>query len=370
MRATRAEVDLEAVRHNVEVLRAAAAPAELCAVVKADGYGHGAIAVSQAALDAGASWLAVALVEEGAVLRRSGIEVPVLLLSPPPAGDAPAALRWGLRLTTCRAEDVDAASAAAVEAGTTARLHLKVDTGMQRIGARPDEAVALARRIADTPGVELEAVWTHCAVADEPANPFTDTQLDRFEAVLAELDAAGLRPPIAHAANSAAAIDHRRARHDLVRVGIATYGIAPSPALADRLPLRAAMTLRSEVSHVKGVTAGSGISYGLRHTFDADTVVATVPIGYADGVPRTLSSRGGAVLIGGRRCPMVGVVTMDQLMVDCGPSADVAIGDEVVLLGEQGDERITADDWAEATGTIAYEVVCGIGPRVPRVYPG
>ena len=370
MRATRAEVDLGAIRHNVALLAEAVAPARLCAVVKADGYGHGAIAVGHAALEAGAEWLAVALVEEGAVLRRSGIDVPVLLLSQPRPDDVAAAVRWDLRCTVDTADGVAAAAEAARAAGTTARLHLKVDTGMRRVGAQPDEVVGLAEAVAAADGVELEALWTHCAVADEPGHAFTDTQLDRFDAVVAELEARGLRPPMLHAANSAAAIDHPRARLDLVRAGIATYGIPPAPALADRLDLRPAMALKSEVSHLKEVPAGDGLSYGLRHVVARDTVVATVPIGYADGVPRRLSLAGGEVLVGGRRRPMVGVVTMDQLLVDCGPGADVAVGDEVVLLGAQGDERITADEWAAATGTIAYEVVCGIGPRVPRVYPG
>ena len=370
MRATRAEVDLGAIRHNVALLAEAVAPARLCAVVKADGYGHGAIAVGHAALEAGAAWLAVALVEEGAVLRRSGIDVPVLLLSQPRPDDVAAAVRWDLRCTVDTAAGVAAAARAAREAGATARLHLKVDTGMRRVGAQPGEVVGLAEAIAAADGVELEALWTHCAVADEPGNDFTDAQLDRFEAVVAELEARGLRPSLLHAANSAAAIDHPRARLDLVRAGIATYGIPPAPALADRLDLRPAMALKSEVSHVKAVPAGDGLSYGLRHVVARDTVVATVPIGYADGVPRALSLAGGEVLVGGRRRPMVGVVTMDQLLVDCGPGADVAVGDEVVLLGGQGDERITADEWAAATGTIAYEVVCGIGPRVPRLYPG
>ena len=373
MRATRAEVDLGAVRHNVALLAEAVAPAAVCAVVKADGYGHGAIAVGHAALEAGATWLAVALVEEGAVLRRSGIDVPILLLSQPRPADVAAAVRWDLRLAVDTAAGIAEAGRAAAAAGTTARLHLKVDTGMHRVGAQPDEVVALARLVASTPGVELEALWTHCAVADEPGNGFTDRQLDRFDAVVAELAAHDLRPPLLHAANSAAAIDHPRARLDLVRAGIATYGIAPSPAMAGRLDLHPALSLKSEVSHVKVVAAGEGVSYGLRHVLDADRVVATVPVGYADGVPRGLSLAGGEVLVGGRRRPMVGVVTMDQLLVDCGPAAegtDVAVGDEVVLLGAQGGERITADDWAAATGTIAYEVVCGIGPRVPRIYPG
>jgi alanine racemase len=366
MRAVRAEIDLAAVAENVQTLVDLVSPAKVCAVVKADGYGHGAIAVSEAALEAGASWLGVALVEEGAVLRKADIPAPILLLSQPRSADVRAALDYDLRLTSYTPEGIEAMAAAARKRGT-ARVHLKIDTGMNRVGCRPADALRLAKEIDRHDKVELEAMYTHCAVADEPGNPFTAEQLDRFDEVVTELEAAGLRPPMLHAANSAAAIEHPRSRYDLVRIGIALYGIAPSPALAGRVPLHPAMSLSAEVSMVKRVPAGEAISYGLRHRFECDTTVATVPIGYADGVPRGLSLRGGEVLVGGRRRPMTGVVTMDQLMVDCGDD-EVSIGAEVVLLGEQGADRITVDDWAARMDTIAYEVVCGIGPRVPRHY--
>ncbi len=373
MRAARADVDLGAIAHNIEVLANHVAPAEVCAVVKADGYGHGAIAVGQAAIEAGATWLAVALIEEAAVLRKAGISAPILILSQPRLDDFEAAVHYDLRLTVYSAEGIEAAAAAAVAEEKPARLHLKVNTGMNRVGAAPVDVVELARLASGRPEVELEALWTHCAVADEPDHPFTTQQLDVFGHVVAELDAEGLRPPMLHAANSAAAIDHPQARFDLVRAGIAVYGVAPSPPLADRLRLEPAMRLSAEVSMVKRVIAGERVSYGLRHEFEAPTTVVTVPIGYADGVPRRLSAHGGQVLIGGRRHPIVGVITMDQLMVDVG-DLDVAVGDEVVLIGEQdaGDggatERVRAEDWAALTDTIAYEIVCGVGPRVPRFY--
>lgn len=367
MRAARAEVDLGAIAHNVRTLADLAAPAALCAVVKADGYGHGAIAVGEAALAAGASWLGVALVEEGAVLRKAGIEAPILLLSQPRTSDLDDALDYDLRLTVYTEEGIEAVAQAVAPRGATARLHLKVDTGMNRVGCRPADAVRLAKEIAERPGLELEALWTHCAAADEPGDGFTDDQLDRLDEVTAELAAAGMRPPMVHAANSAATLDHPRARLDLVRTGIAVYGLAPAPALAGRVALRPAMTLRAEVSMVKRVSAGETVSYGRRHVFERATTVATVPIGYADGVPRGLAGAGGEVLVGGRRRPVVGVVTMDQLMVDCGDDP-VAVGDEVVLLGRQGGEEVTAEEWADRLDTIAYEVVCRIGPRVPRRY--
>jgi alanine racemase len=367
MRATRADIDLGAIAHNVRAVREEVAPAAVCAVVKADGYGHGAVAVSEAMLGAGADWLAVALVEEGVVLRRSEIEAPILLLSQPRLDDIAAAVRFDLRVCVYTADAVEAVAEAAKRERRLARVHLKVDTGMHRVGAHPDDVLALAEQIAGHGSIEMEGVFTHCAVGDEPGNPFTDVQLDRFDAVVARLDDAGLRPSLVHAANSATAIDHPRARYDLVRAGIALYGISPAPALRDRLDLHPAMTLRSEVSMVKRVSAGAGISYGLRHVFDRGTTVATVPVGYADGVARRLAASGGTVLVRGRRRPIVGSITMDQLMIDCGEDV-VCEGDEVVLIGDQGGERIIAEEWAQRLDTIAYEVVCGIGPRVPRRY--
>jgi alanine racemase len=254
-------------------------------------------------------------------------------------------------------------------------VHVKVDTGMHRVGAPPERIADLVAAVGDRPELDLEGLWTHCAVADEPGHPFTATQLDRFDAVVAGLQAAGIRPPLVHAANSAATIDHPRARRDLVRCGIAVYGLDPSAAVTGRVPLRPALSLVAEVSAVRVVAAGEGVSYGLRRAMAVDSVVATVPLGYADGVPRRLSSVGGEVLLGGRRRPLAGTVTMDQLMVDCGAAGDPAAdavrpGDEAVLLGRQGDERIGAEEWAERLDTISYEIVCGISARVPRRYVG
>lgn len=364
-----ADIDLDAVAANVAHLRDLVAPAAVCAVVKAGGYGHGAVPVARAAVAAGADWLAVAHVAEGEALREAGIHVPVLLLSEPDLALMGRVVAADLRPTLYTHAGIAAASVAAETAGSTLHVHLKVDTGMRRVGADPVDAVARAKEIVGSPGLELDGVWTHLAVADEPDDPFTAEQLRRYDAVLDELAAAGTRPAVRHAANSAAAIAHPSARYDLVRCGIAVYGIAPSPAVAGGAELEPALTLRSEVAFVKQVGAGEGISYGLRHRFERDTTVATVTIGYADGVRRRLSEVGGEVLIGGRRRPIVGTITMDQLMVDCGDDP-VAPGDDVVLIGRQGDELITADEWAAHLDTIPYEVVCGIGPRVCRRWHG
>ena len=362
-----AEVDLGAIRRNVAHLAGMVAPAGVCAVVKADGYGHGAVEASRAALAGGAAWLAVALVEEGISLRAAGIDAPVLLLSEPHPSAMDAVVDHALTPTLYTRTGVEAAIAAAQHAERgPVNVHVKIDTGMHRVGADPGGAKAVANAIASEPALQLQGVWTHFAVADEPErNDYTDRQLATFEQTRQALPPAELY----HASNSAGALAHPKARFDLVRIGIAMYGCAPSPELAGLCRgLEPAMSLKAGVSYVKRVAAGEAVSYGLRYTVEADSLLATVPLGYADGVPRSLSAAGGEVLIGGRRRPIAGTVTMDQLLVDCGPTESCAVGDEVVLIGRQGSEEILADEWAERTGTINYEIVCGIGPRVPRVY--
>ncbi len=369
MPASVAEIDLDAVRHNVRSMASFAGDATVCAVVKADGYGHGAAPVAEAALGSGAAWLAVAHVAEASRLRAAGIESPILLLSEPRPDEIDAAIAAGVRLTVFRADTVVAVSDRARALGVPpVPVHLKIDTGMRRIGCEPTEAVAMARRIADATGVRHEGTMTHLALADEPDDPTTDAQLDIFDRAIDELTAAGLKPGIRHAANSAGTIGFPRARLDLVRVGIALYGIPPSPALAGAADLRPALRWTSSISMVKVVSAGDHVSYGHRHRFDRETTIATIPVGYADGLRRRLGLAGGAVLIRGRRCPMVGVVTMDQFVVDCGPGADVMVGDEVVLVGTQDSDEISASEMASAVDTIGYEVVCAISARVPRVH--
>jgi alanine racemase len=365
-RSARAEIDLGAVAHNVRLLAARAAPSALCAVVKADGYGHGSAAVAGAALRAGATWLAVALPGEGTVLRAAGVDAPVLLLSEPESWEE--VLDADLTPTVYNAAAIRSLGAAAAARDVVVDVHLKVDTGMHRVGAPCRHAVERARAIDAHPHLRLAAVWTHCPVADEPANPFTDRQAERLERVVAEIRAAGIEVPLVHAANSAGALAHPRLRFDLVRCGIAVYGLAPSPALRGAADLRPVLSLKARVSHVQRIEAGEAVSYGLRRPVAEATVVATVPIGYADGVPRRLGELGAEVLVGGMRRPLAGTVTMDQLMVDCGPASPVAIGDEVVLLGRQGGQEVPVAEWADLLGTIEYEIVCGIGARVPRVH--
>lgn len=365
-----AEIDRDALDHNVRLLREVSAPADVWAVVKADGYGHGAVLVAETALRAGAVGLCVALVDEGLRLRAAGIDAPILLLSEQPIDRIADLIAHRLTPTVYTPPFVDALVAATD--GPVA-VHLNVDTGMQRVGLRHDDVGPMTERLL-TAAVVVDGVFTHLACADEPDAPSNALQLERFDAALAVLADEGVPIAAVHAANSAAAIAIPESRRSFVRAGIAIYGISPGSGV-DHLcaDLRPVMRLVARVSHVKRVDAGSSISYGWRHRFDRATTVATVPIGYADGVPRrlgTLPDRSGAdVLIGGRRCPIVGVVTMDQFMVDVG-DATIAVGDEVVLLGEQGDDRIRAADWADRLGTIGYEVVCAIGARVPRVVRG
>ncbi len=365
------EVSTSAIEHNVRELAAISSPAPVWAVAKANGYGHGAVTSARAALAGGAQGLCVALVQEGLELRAAGIDAPILVLSEQPAETAAIAIANRLTSTVYSAEGVAAFAAAG---GKGHPVHVKVDTGMRRVGVpvvggtvdEVADAVALADLIAASPAVALAGVFTHLAVSEETDNDFTRIQLERFDTALAALAKAGHRPPVVHAANSAGAILHPAARRDLVRTGIAIYGLAPSPEIAHLCAaLRPALSLHARVSFVKRVHAGEGVSYGLRHTFQNDTTVATLPLGYADGVPRRFAAAGGEVLLNGVRRRIVGVVTMDQLMVDCG-DAPVAVGDHAVLIGRQGDSEITVDDWALRLGMINYEVVCGLTPRLER----
>jgi alanine racemase len=368
-----AEVDLAAIAHNIGALRVAAAPAEVWAVVKADGYGHGAAEVSRAALTAGAAGLCVALAAEGVALRHAGITAPILVLSEQPPEAAAEIVAHDLIATVSTVAGVEALAAAAASGGVSGqRVHVKVDTGMHRVGVRPQDIAGLVGGIADhSPSLRLDGVFTHLAVADDVADPYTGEQLAHLDAALATLP---LSDEVAvHTANSAAALTRPDSRRSFVRAGIAVYGISPfaegtSQTFDDlAADLRPALALKARVSYVKRLAAGDRLSYGLRHTLRSAANVATVPIGYADGVRRDLSGTGTAVLIGGRRREIIGTITMDQLMVDCGDD-EVAVGDEVVLLGRQGDEQVRAEDWAATLGTIGYEVVCGIGARVPRHY--
>ncbi len=379
LRPTWAEVDLAAVEHNAALLASIVAPGALCAVVKADAYGHGAVAVARAALRGGAAWLAVALVEEGVELRMAGIEAPVLLLSEPPQAAMGQAVAYRLTPTLYSVGGVRAFDMAAQAAAAPVPVHVKVDTGMHRVGASPEDLPAVVEEVMSSRHLAVGGLWTHLAMAGEGDGSFTVEQLARFDRARQQLALGGQglgSSVILHVANSAGTIVHPEARLDMVRCGIALYGELPSQELGPALSratgggrLHPALSLKSRIAFVRELPAGSRLSYGRCTPLPERSVVATVPIGYADGMPRALFSKGASVLIGGRRRRLAGMVTMDQIMVDCGPDAEVAVGDEVVLIGKQGDEEVTAGEWASLLGGISYEVFCGIGARVPRIYP-
>ena len=365
MRPSHVEVDLNAIRHNASVIAKAIEPAMLCAVVKADGYGHGDVPSAEMALEGGADWLAVALVEEGIRLRDAGLDVPILLLSEPTKEEAPLAVKWNLVPTVYRRTFIDLL-AAEVDESVVLPVHLKVDTGMHRVGASPEQALELAAMISDHPRLELQGVWTHFSVADEDPE-FTKEQIRRFDEFVAELADRDIRPPMLHAGNTAGGLLFDAARYSMVRAGLGIYGLRPAPDTAPDLPLQPAMRVISAVSFVKDLPAGARPSYGRRRAMPKPGRVVTVPIGYADGVYRRLSSVGGEVLIRGKRYPYAGTVTMDQIMIDVGTD-EIEVGDEVVVMGAQGLAAVTAEEWAGWMDTINYEVVCNFGPRLPRHY--
>jgi alanine racemase len=357
------DVDLDAIRHNVRVLKPDAA--ELMAVVKANGYGHGDVEVTRAALEAGATWIGVALVEEGIRLRAAGIEAPILLLSEPPPGAERAAIEATLTPTLYTENGIARLAGAAGRRSLS--VHVKVDTGMHRVGLwPPEEAAPFVDRVVGA-GLVPAGLWTHFARADDD-EVTTKEQLARFHEVVDDVRRRGHRPRFIHAANSAAAILYPDTHFDLVRIGLALYGIEPRPGVGSHLSLRAALTWRSVATMVKRLPAGEPVSYGHRYRVPRPTSIATVPVGYADGYPRLLSSRADA-LIGGHRVRVAGAVTMDQVLLDCGDHP-VEVGEEVVLLGTQGSETVTAEELARHAETIPYEIVSRVGERVPREHRG
>ena len=364
-----AEVHTGLISHNVAIVAQRTAPVQVWAVVKANGYGHGAIQVANAALAAGATGLCVAIVDEGVALRRAGITAPILLLSEQPAELADLIVGYQLTptVTTTRGAAVLAASASAAD--QTVKIHIKVDTGMHRVGVAPNEVVSLASFISSYESLTIEGVYTHFAVADDPSHVANASQLSAFNTVLDDLSSRGINPPLVHAANSAAALANEASRFTMVRLGIAMYGLRPGAGVAELCAgLIPAMSLKARLSAVRCVVVGEAVSYGLVRPLTKGSLIATVPIGYADGVPRALGRTNIQVLLNGVPRSFAGTITMDQLMIDCESDSSVTVGDEVVLIGKQGEHSVTADDWAEALGTIGYEIVCGISPRIFRRY--
>lgn len=362
-RPTHAQIDLDALGRNVKRI-AAATGVDVCAVVKADGYGHGAVAVARQALDAGATWLAVALVEEAAVLRRAGIDAPILLLSEPPVAAVQAVVDLNLTATVYSEPFIGALDRIGAERHQRIAVHVKADTGMTRVGIPEDQWDNRLADLAAQQSLDITGVQTHLACADEPTDEPTRSQLAAFERFRALASGHGIDPPIVHAANTAAALTRPEARYTMVRAGIGIYGLSPSSDVDARdHGMEPVMRLVSQVAYAKRIPVGTAVSYGHRWQAPSDGWLATVPIGYADGVPRAISGQATVWLNGSAR-PIAGTVCMDQLMIWCGDHVP-QVGDEVVLFG--GAQGPRAEDWAQMAGSITYEIATGITSRVPRV---
>lgn len=374
----RAVVDLAAVRANVRSLAAHAPTAQVLAVVKADGYGHGLLPTATAAVAGGATWLGTAQVGEALVLRRGGIVAPrVLTWLYAPGAPLREAVEADIDVSVSAGWALDELAAAARAAGRPARTHLKVDTGLGRNGLTPDDLAALlpeVLRLRAEGAVDVVGVWSHLAFADEPEHPTVKLQAEVFADALRAVEGAGISLEVRHLANSAATLTAPAMHYDLVRPGIAVYGLSPVPQLGgpDEFGLVPAMTLEAELANVKAVPGGHGVSYAHQYVTPRDTVLGLVPLGYSDGIPRHASGTherlGGPVRVGGRTLGVAGRVCMDQVVVDLGPGATEQAGDRVELFGTGRDGGPTAQDWADVAGTISYEIVTRVGSRVPRVH--
>ncbi|MGI5848556.1 MAG: alanine racemase [Christensenellales bacterium] len=370
IRPTYAQIDINAIKQNVTNIKKHI-PKEtmFCAVVKADGYGHGSVMVSKAAIKAGAAWLAVAIPEEAAVLREAGITAPILVLGPANLWQWKKAAKFDLSMVVASKNCIDNASAVAKERGIPMKLHLKVDTGMNRVGIKSlDDMDRILDDIELNGNLVLEGLMTHFAAADEADKSYTNMQNVRFAEYIKKIKDRGFSP-IIHASNSGAALDSPNLAYDMVRVGISMYGCYPSDQVDKSITLLPAMSVHTQISHIKMVDAGEKLSYGCTYTAHKQMRIATLPIGYADGFNRQLSNRG-VVLIGGKRANIVGRVCMDQTLVDITDIDGAGLYDDVVCIGKQGREQITAEEYAGYCGTINYEVLCAISPRVPRLYCG
>ena len=362
------EVDLAALRHNVAVMRAHVAPALLMAVVKADAFGHGAVPIARAALAAGADKLAVATLDEAVQLRQTGIAAPILNLGWTGPQQIEAALRYNVQMTVFDYENACLISAAAVRLRKSAAIHIKVDTGLTRLGLS-DRSLDIAelKRLYALPKLKVEGVYSHFACADAPDLGHAAEQLRRFLAFTGAMEAQGLKIALRHIANSPATVIFPASWLDMVRPGIMMYGCCPSEHLRDKLPLKLVMRVAAHIAQIHSLQAGDHVGYSCRWQAPRPSLIATLPMGYADGLPRLLGNRG-AVLINGRRAPIVGSITMDQFMVDVTDIPDARPGAEAVILGRQGGELITPEEIAVQAQTITDETVARFGQRLPRLY--
>jgi alanine racemase len=374
MRCCRAwvEINLAALQHNVQQLRGMLSPAaDLMAVVKADAYGHGAVTVAHTALQAGATWLGVATVPEGMELRQAGIQAPILVMGAVHSVEEVHAIaHWHLQPTLVTPKQAlvfsDALSSRSEALAAPLPVHLKLDTGMSRLGFRWQQAAEFVQFVRRLPRLQIASLYSHFATADSLDQSTLRLQQQRFDQAVAALKAQNICPPRLHLANSAAALTDPQLHHDLVRVGLALYGLYPAAHLRSQIPLHPVMQVKARITHIKEIPAGTGVSYGHQFVADRPLRVAVVGIGYADGVPRALSNQM-RVLVRGQQVPQIGAITMDQLMLDVTDIATLQEGDIVTLLGQEQGQAITADDWADLTGTISWEILCGFKHRLPRI---
>ncbi len=360
------EVDLAAIKHNVQQLKSLlTAPTELMAIVKADAYGHGAIDVSQTVIEAGASWLGVATIPEGIQLRCAGITAPIVILGATNGVDEIKAIaEYRLQPTICNPKQALIYDEILSASGEKIPVHLKIDTGMSRLGVNWQEAIAFVKLVQNLPSLDIISVYSHFATADDCDRTFMDLQAQRFEQVIFALKAEGLYPPRIHICNTAAMLCDRHLHYDIVRTGLGIYGLYPAPHLKNLIDLRPALTVKARITQVKEITAGTSVSYGRSFIAPQDMKMATVAIGYADGVPRGLSNRI-RVAVNGQKVAQIGTITMDQTAIDVTHVDKVNIGDEVTFLG--GASENTADEWANLLGTISWEILCGFKHRLPRI---
>ncbi len=363
-----AEIDLTAISHNLqEVRRLVGSQVKIMAVVKAEAYGHGAVEVAQTAMQNGADWLGVSLPEEGIALRNAGIEAPILVFGPLQSHQVETIINYQLTASVCSLETVKKLSAQAVLLTKTANVHIKVDTGMGRVGILPKDVLEFIKALNKLPGIKFDGIFSHFATADEKDKSYAHHQLKIFLKVINNLEKQKLLPSYVHMANSAGVIDIPNSFFNMVRPGLMIYGLYPSQELLNKnVNLLSALSLKAKISHVKRVPRDTGISYGQRYHTKQETTIATIPIGYADGWSRRFFQKV-EVLINGKRFPIVGTICMDQCMIDVGDEP-VGIDQEVVLIGKQGADEITAEELAEKLDTINYEIVCMISDRVSRIY--
>ncbi|MEH2006287.1 alanine racemase [Nostoc sp.] len=364
------EIDLGALSYNVQQLVQFLSPhTQLMAVVKADAYGHGAVTVAQTVIQSGASWLGVATVPEAIQLREGGIQAPILILGATHTPEQIHAIaHWKLQPTLCSPKQalVFSDTLEAMNYGSPIPVHIKLDTGMSRLGTNWQQAAEFVQLVQRLPHLEIASIYSHLATADSPDPTVMEEQHKRFESAIAQIKAMGIQPPCLHLANSAAALTDRALHYDIVRLGLALYGLYPATHLQNAIDLKPVLQLKARVTQVKTIAPGTGVSYGHQFIAPRELRLAVVGIGYADGVPRSLSNKMQA-LIRGRRVSQIGTITMDQLMLDVSAIPNIQEGEVVTLLGEQGKEQISADDWAEQLNTISWEILCGFKHRLPRV---